>query len=91
MAEKKQKNEPGSAHQLETILYEGDGWTPDTIRTVLEGHKSVERYIIARHDKDVDGDGNPKPVHFHVYMHFGKTSWKYGNVAKWFGISTEKV
>lgn len=41
MAEKKQKNEPGSAHQLETILYEGDGWTPDTIRTVLEGHKSV--------------------------------------------------
>ena len=24
-------------------------------------------------------------------MHFGKTSWKYGNVAKWFGISTEKV
>ena len=91
MPDIKKKNEPGSAHQLETILYEGDGWTPDTIRTVLEGHKSVERYIIAKHDKDVDGDGNPKPVHFHVYMHFGKTSWKYENVAKWFGIPTERV
>ena len=24
-------------------------------------------------------------------MHFGKTSWKYENVAKWFGIPTERV
>lgn len=91
MSDKKQNNQPCSAHQLETILYENDGWDADRIRTVIESHSSVKYYIIAKHDKDVDGDGNPKPVHFHIYMHFGKTSWKYEDVAKWFGVSAEKV
>lgn len=89
---KKQKTSgPHNYHQLETLLYEADGWDYDKIRAELEKRTTVKKYVIAKHDQDISEDGTPKQTHFHVFMNYGDASWNYEQVAKWFHVAPEKV
>lgn len=72
-------------------LYPETGWDYDKIEAILRSHTSIKEYILALHDQDVDGDGNPMKPHHHVYLNFGSTNWKYEDIAKWFGIPSNMV
>lgn len=72
-------------------LYPETGWDYDKIEAILRSHTSIKEYILALHDQDVDGDGNPMKPHHHVYLNFGNTNWKYEDIAKWFGIPSNMV
>ena len=77
--------------QMEVNLYPDDGWTVHKIEEVLKARTSVKEYAMILHDQDVDKNGDPVKAHYHIYLHFGNTNWKYEDVAKWFGIKVNHV
>ena len=77
--------------QMEVKLYPDDGWTASKIVETLKARTSIKEYAIILHDQDVDENGAPVKDHFHIYLHFGNTNWKYQDVAKWFGINVNHI
>ena len=77
--------------QMEVNLYPDDGWTASKIVETLKARTSIKEYAIILHDQDVDENGAPVKDHFHIYLHFGNTNWKYQDVAKWFGINVNHI
>lgn len=91
--EKREKNRKSdTAKHFEVQFYPEDGWNVEKILVIIRKHSSVDVYVIALHDKDVNDDGSPEKPHYHVYIHFGNgTSWKKSNIAKWFDIPDRLV
>ena len=77
--------------QMEVMLYPDDGWTISKIEETLKARTSVKEYAMILHDKDSDENGTHVKDHFHMYLKFGNTNWKYEDVAKWFGIKVNHV
>ena len=77
--------------QMEVKLYLDDGWTISKIGETLKARTSIKEYAMILHDKDSDENGAHVKDHFHLYLHFGNTNWKYEDVAKWFGVKVNHV
>ena len=77
--------------QMEVMLYPDDGWTIPKIEETLKARTSVKEYAMILHDQDVDKHGTPVKEHYHLYLNFGKTNWKFEDVAKWFSINVNLV
>lgn len=77
--------------RCECILYVEEGWNVEKIKEVMALRRSVKEYAMILHDKDCHENGEPKKAHYHVYLNFGKTNWKFQDVAKWFDIRAERV
>ena len=75
----------------EAVLYQEDGHTSKTIKAEIE-KRSVDKYVIVFHDRDIKEDGTPDKPHFHVYLHFANgASWPLDTVAKWFSAGAHLV
>ena len=65
--------------------------TEDTITAALAKHKSIKQWAWIAHDRDIDEDGKPKPLHYHVVIDLGSTVLDSSAVAKWFKIPENYV
>lgn len=55
------------------------------IQKVIMEHTTIKEWAYILHDKD---DTRP---HYHIYLHFGKTSCDVDLISKWFGVEPQYV
>ena len=75
----------------EVVLYPETDWTEEKILSVIQNYRSIKEYALILHDHDTDEDGEKKKEHFHVFLHFGRTSISLDSVASWFGVGPQLV
>ena len=58
--------------------------TEEQIQQAIKGRKCIKQWAYICHDKDIDDNGEPKALHWHIMLQFNDTQdSKY--IAKWFG------
>lgn len=60
--------------------------TEARIDEVLTKYKSIKRWAWIAHDRDIDEDGKPKPLHYHIVIDCGRTVVDSAAVERWFGV-----
>ena len=64
--------------------------TEEQIQQAIKGRKCIKQWAYICHDKDIDDNGEPKALHWHIMLQFNDTQdSKY--IAKWFGIEEQYV
>lgn len=73
-------------------------WCVDGIEKTLERSQIDSiladlpcQYAYILHDKDTDETGTPKAPHWHIYVNFGRNSWKSNYLASRFGVAENFV
>lgn len=77
--------------ECEVLLYKEDIGEVNNILEVIDKRKSVREYAIILHDLDVEENGDLKKPHYHIFLNFGDTNWKFEYIAKWFNIPAQFV
>lgn len=74
----------------EVILYQEHYPTISAIEEICQKYKTIKKYIISYHDRDVFENGEPKKNHYHVYLHFGRTQ-STDMLKEWFNVALQDI
>lgn len=87
--EKKKKDRTPKTWKTCEIIQQLEYMSAEDVESGLD-HNAIKDYAYILHDKDVNDDGSPKAVHWHIYIRF-KDSTPTDSICKWFGITSNYI